>query len=135
MNLIKGKYSLAEVVDYFRAEFRYSIYYKYQKLSFLLRDHIKEQIDFRIDVMMDRECYEQGQCKICGCTTPDLQFTNASCKGNCYPPIMNKTQWKFFKEYAGHYSDEATRTQWYNMNYEVTKIKQCHKALILKRNY
>lgn len=96
-NLLRGKYSAKQVIDYFRAELRYFIYFDYFGLEDLMRTHIREQIDFRIYVMMDLKCYADGQCKKCGCTTPDLQFTNSSCDGFCYPPLVDKKTWEQFK--------------------------------------
>ncbi len=46
---------------------------------------------------MDEECYEMGSCKICGCETTALQMCSKSCNKPCYPPMMNKKQWKKFK--------------------------------------
>lgn len=133
--LITGKYSVAEVVDFFRAELRYFIYYKYYDLDWLMQDHIREQIDFRIDIMMDRKCYNDGQCKVCGCTTPDLQFTNASCKGHCYPCIVDKKTWKQFKD-AGvikeRYGNEFYI--WTNIMH-VTKFYKSTKKFITVKHY
>jgi len=98
IKLITFRYSLSEIIDYFRANFRYWCYYHDDlDINNLLPLHIKEQIDFRIDVMMDKECFNNGQCKVCGCTTTQLQMTNKSCEGHCYPCIVNKTTWEFFK--------------------------------------
>lgn len=95
--LLKGDYSLCKIIDYFRANIRYRAYYSLWMKPFLVPEHIVEQIDFRIHVMMDKKCYLDGQCKLCGCTTPALQMTNASCKGYCYPKMVNKKQWNLFK--------------------------------------
>jgi hypothetical protein len=43
---------------------------------------------------MDRECYNSGQCKICGCKTTALQFANKPCDKPCYPKMMSKRAWK-----------------------------------------
>lgn len=45
------------------------------------------QIIFRL-FMMDDECYDNGQCKECGCKTINLQFASKRCKGDCYPELM-----------------------------------------------
>lgn len=95
LKLIKGQYSFADVVDYFRGNLRYRLYYS--KFKHLLPSHIVEQIDFRINIMMDRECYKRGSCKVCGCSTTQLQMANKSCEGNCYPPIVNEEAWFDFK--------------------------------------
>ncbi len=58
----------------------------------MIRDHIKEQIDYRIEVM-DRDCYNQGSCIICGCSTTALQMADKACDKPCYPPMMKKKEW------------------------------------------
>ena len=89
------EYTFIEIWDFYRANFRYFIYYS-KYFNFLMREHIREQIDYRVSVM-DKECYNKGECKICGCKTIHLQMANKACEGNCYPPMMNKTVWKIFK--------------------------------------
>ena len=89
----KAKITLNNIIAYFQGTIRYKFYYS--KYSFLIPKHIKEQIDFRIQVM-DRECYSQGSCKLCGCRTTALQMANKTCEGNCYPIIMGIKEWKFF---------------------------------------
>lgn len=76
--------------------YRYHLYYS--KFSFLIRKHIREQITWRIEVM-DRECYTSGQCKKCGCATTALQMANRACKKPCYPDMMSKKKWKYYKTY------------------------------------
>lgn len=93
---LKGDYSLKEVADYIRGNVRYYCYHK-DHLRWLIALHIREQLVFRIDVMMNRECYLRGSCIKCGCSTTALQMTNATCKGNCYPSMMSRSQWKQFK--------------------------------------
>lgn len=72
---------------------RYKLYYS--KYSWLIRKHIAEQIEYRISVM-DEECYKNGSCKICGCKTTALQMASKQCPKPCYPPMMNKKDWKDF---------------------------------------
>lgn len=88
------KIKLSDVYHYIVGNIRYHLYYK--GLSFILPDHIKEQFEFRLQVM-DNECYTQGSCKICGCRTTALQMANKSCDKPCYPPFMNKKTWHSFK--------------------------------------
>lgn len=45
---------------------------------------------------MNRECYNRGSCIKCGCEVPALQMANKACDNNCYPPMMNKSQWDQF---------------------------------------
>lgn len=94
MNLLMMKYSLKEIIDYFRGNLRYELYYRIS--PYMLRSHIREQIAIRL-VMMDRQCYNEGVCKICGCSTTRLQFANKTCDKPCYPPMMNIQEWKVFK--------------------------------------
>lgn len=88
---IKEKIKLA--YEYFIGNYRYKIYHS--KLSFLMRNHIKEQIDWRISVM-NKECYTTGSCVICGCSTIALQMANKACPNPCYPKMMNKSDWKLY---------------------------------------
>lgn len=95
MKLLRFEYSLADIVDYFRGNIRYKLYYSH--MNNLLPKHIKEQIDFRINLMMDKECYNRGSCKMCGCTTTNLQMANKPCEGHCYPQLVDKESWYDFK--------------------------------------
>ena len=61
----------------------------------LMRNHISEQIEWRISVM-NTECYNNGSCLECGCMIPGLQMAHKSCGGDCYPPLMNQFEWEFF---------------------------------------
>ena len=71
------------------ANIRMFLHDKYPKL---LREHVREQIDYRL-ASMNQKCYVQGACIKCGCITPDMQFANKACPGNCYPKMMNKKNW------------------------------------------
>ena len=57
---------------------------------------MREQIAFRI-LVMDRECLDNGECKVCGCQTTALQMCNKSCDNDCYPPMMNALNWLYFQ--------------------------------------
>jgi hypothetical protein len=46
---------------------------------------------------MDKECYENGSCKMCGCNTTALQMANKACPKPCYPKMISKKEWKEFK--------------------------------------
>lgn len=63
--------------------------------------------------MMDHECYNQGSCKVCGCTTTNLQMTNHSCGGVCYPQIVDAAKWKEFKNH-GVIHDPENKVIWKN---------------------
>lgn len=49
----------------------------------------KLQLEFR-HTLMDKECLDNGCCKVCGCTTTALQASKLSCEGNCYPIWIDK---------------------------------------------
>lgn len=81
---------------YFIGNYRYFLWNR-NYLMFLMRTHIEEQIIFRV-LHMDQECFDRGACKLCGCRTIQLQMANKVCPGDCYPAMMNKKQWKKFKQ-------------------------------------
>lgn len=88
------KINFTNIMAYIQGNIRYKLYYS--RFKFLIRIHIREQIDFRIR-FMDKECYENGMCKLCGCSTTALQMANKQCDKPCYPPIVNANDWLFFK--------------------------------------
>lgn len=85
---------MTNIIEYIIGNYRYKLWYS--KFKFLLRKHIIEQIEFRIDFMKS-ECYLNGVCIKCGCTTTALQMANKSCDLPCYPEMMNKEIWSAFK--------------------------------------
>lgn len=93
----KGQTKAIDIWYYFQGMIRYRIYYnsKLQR-SFLMRTHIKKQIDYRI-IVMNQECYKQGSCIKCGCMTTALQMCDKPCEGWCYPSMMNKENWELYK--------------------------------------
>lgn len=95
-NYIEGKEKLITIWYYISGYYRDWLYYNKPNV---LRIHIKEQIDFRIDVM-NLSCLEEGSCVKCGCSCTELQCAYKSCDGNCYPPFFNKACWKYLK-YTG----------------------------------
>lgn len=97
---MKAKINLTNIWAYISGNIRYFCYYNmyFFRQSFLPL-HIKEQISWRIKVM-DKECYNNGSCKLCGCKTTNLQCASKSCDGNCYPPMMGKHTWNVFKIYG-----------------------------------
>tara|TARA_R110000744_G_scaffold69536_3_gene141118 strand:- start:14136 stop:14309 length:174 start_codon:yes stop_codon:yes gene_type:complete len=42
---------------------------------------------------MNQDCYNEGACIECGCTTIQLQMCNKPCSGDCYVGMMNKADW------------------------------------------
>lgn len=92
--IFRGGRPPKDVFHYLLGKYRYRLYYSWW--NFLIRKHIKEQIKYRIGVMK-QECYDNGECTMCGCSTTALQMCNKSCEGGCYPPMFNKKHWKFMK--------------------------------------
>lgn len=93
------KITFKNILYYIQGWCRYGLYYSKIlygiDLSWLIRKHIHQQIDVRID-SMNRQCYLEGSCKECGCATTALQMCNKSCEGMCYPAMMNKKDWNSF---------------------------------------
>ena len=87
------KNNLKNIFHYVIGNLRYKIYYSNNRN--LIRQHILEQIEFRIKVM-NQECYNKGYCIKCGCHTTALQMCSKSCEGNCYPKMMGKKLWNRF---------------------------------------
>ena len=88
---MKMKYTFSELYNYFLAKYRYVIFYSFLS-KLLIRKHIFEQISYRI-LVMDEKCFNDGECKLCGCETIALQMTNTACKKPCYPDMMSKGKW------------------------------------------
>jgi hypothetical protein len=137
MMIVKGKRPLIDVVHYFIGNFRYHFYYggtlskKFAFIAWLrkrmIRQHIKEQINFRIKVM-DKECYNNGECKLCGCQTTALQMADKACDKPCYPPLMDKAHWSSFNKGESHYSGNHIFLYDVKKNlYQIIKIKQSSK--------
>lgn len=87
--------TLENVYAYFQGKIRYKLYYS-KSLYWLIPLHVFEQISYRIFVM-DKECYYQGSCKMCGCETVALQMADKACDKPCYPEMMNKADWETYK--------------------------------------
>lgn len=88
---------MKKIRDYIVGNIRYHIYY-YQngKFRFLIKPHIIEQFEMRLD-LMDNTCFNMGECRICGCKTTALQFADRECDEPCYPPMLDKVDWKVLK--------------------------------------
>lgn len=92
--LLRSETKLSDIWSYIQGNVRYKLYYS-KYFSWMIRKLIRKQIYFRIKAM-NRQCYNQGSCVLCGCETTKLQMADKGCLGACYPPIMNKDQWKRF---------------------------------------
>ena len=95
LQIIRGEKSPYDIWHYLLGNYRYFLYYSYRQN--LIRPHILEQIEFRIK-NMDQVCYNNGECKLCGCKTTALQMSNKACDKPCYPTMMSKKGWEAFKQ-------------------------------------
>ena len=86
----KAKPTLKNIIAYIQGNLRYKLFYS--NFAFLIRPHIREQIFTRIK-SMDKKCYNEGQCKMCGCQTTHLQMANKACDKPCYPRMMSRKEW------------------------------------------
>ena len=92
--------------------YRYRLYYSSRPAVYMLmRIHIREQIEARIN-SMDRQCYCDGQCKECGCTTTALQMADKPCDGNCYPTMLGKEIWEYLQKGSIIFRDDKTGLYW-----------------------
>ena len=104
----KAKPTLKNIIAYIQGNLRYKLFYS--NFAFLIRPHIREQIEVRIN-SMDTQCYEEGQCKMCGCQTTHLQMADKACDKPCYPSMLSKEQWYVINKNCPVY-DEETKFWW-----------------------
>ena len=93
--IINGDRPLKDVWHYIVGNYRNMLYggiVEETKKPFLIRKFIHEQIVFRKN-NMNKECYDNGECIKCGCSTLALQMCNKSCEGKCYPKMLSKKMW------------------------------------------
>ena len=89
-----------DVFYYIQGNVRSYLYYTnwwFLPLHIFIPLHILEQMVARLNTIEGSECYEKGSCKHCGCKVPALTFCNKKCDGFCYPKIVNKKDWLYFK--------------------------------------
>ena len=106
----KAKPTLKNIIAYIQGKLRYKLYYS--NFVFLIRPHIREHIQASIN-SMDKQCYNEGQCKMCGCQTTALQMANKVCDKPCYPEMMSRRNWKLMKD--GLYHTDGKR--WWKLKY------------------
>lgn len=75
--------------------------------NIVVRKHIREQISARL-ICMNKYCRIEGYCIHCGCETPNLQYANKTCDGNCYPEMLSKKQWYVMKQVGNVVYDKKT---------------------------
>lgn len=88
---MKAKINIKNIYSYLIGNYRYQLYYS-KNFSWLMRSFIKRQIALRIN-SMDEECFNNGQCKMCGCKTTALQMANKECDKPCYPEMLSRKKW------------------------------------------
>ena len=103
---------------YIQGNIRNFLYYN---CDYFLYSHIKEQISYRIK-SMDRECYFRGSCVLCGCETVALQMANKSCNKPCYPPMVNKKTWNFWKSRPTHQIDVGSNHVFWGLDVKNKKF-------------
>lgn len=82
---------IKDMYYYVQGNIRYYLFYS--TFAELIREHIREQIIARV-ASMDKKCFNNGQCKLCGCSTTALQMCDKACNKPCYPSMMNKKEWE-----------------------------------------
>lgn len=97
--LLRGKRPITDVWQYFVGHYREYVYYT--NFKWLIRKHIREQIEYRLAVM-NKTCYSRGECIKCGCSVPALQMASKACEGSCYPKMMNKFNWVIYRTISEH---------------------------------
>jgi hypothetical protein len=92
---MKAKVNWTNIKAYIQGKVREKLFYSKQ-FNWLLPLHVFEQINYRLFVM-NKACYENGECVECGCATPALQMANKTCDGICYPVMLDETDWLIYK--------------------------------------
>jgi len=87
---MKIKSHFLNVFYYLQGNIRYRLIDTWFK--FLIPKYIREQIKVRIR-SMNPQCYNQGSCIACGCTTTQLQMANKACENDCYPEMLSRKLW------------------------------------------
>lgn len=105
---MKTQVNLKNIKAYVQGKVRYRLFYS--RFYPLIPKHIREQIEYRVN-SMDLICYEEGQCRICGCETTALQMANKMCDKPCYPPMLNKENWKWLLA-GGMWFDKENKIIW-----------------------
>ena len=98
------KIKLSDIKAYIVGNIRHYLYHN-NKLKWFIRNHIYFQIQARVN-SMDKQCYNDGSCKECGCTTIALQMANKACDGKCYPEMVSRKRWNLLSSSLNiHFTD------------------------------
>ena len=116
----RAKVTIKNIVAYCQGNIRYHLYYS-KNLGWLMRNHVREQIDYRIN-SMNSMCYANGSCIECGCQTPHLQMSNKACEGNCYPRMYDSYFWKGYVDFDHDYIKEYNNFKLDKKNKKFIKV-------------
>jgi len=90
-----NKVTIKNIVDYIQGNIRYKLYYS--RFYWMISSCVLHQIEVRIN-SMNKTCYSQGSCIMCGCKTTALQMSNKSCDNPCYPRMLTKKELESIKD-------------------------------------
>lgn len=76
-----------KIMHYLKGMLRYRFFY-FAPL------HIREQVIYRYT---KSKCTFEPRCTDCGCKIPQLFYADGQCGGECYPDMMNETDWVNYK--------------------------------------
>ena len=99
---MKSSITGSDIFYYIQGNIRAYLYYTnwwFLPLHIFIPAHVLQQMVVRLNTIEGSECYEKGSCKHCGCKVPPLTFCDKSCEGNCYPYMMDASQWLHFKSH------------------------------------
>jgi hypothetical protein len=105
---MKAKITFKNIKAYIQGTWRSKL--MFTEFEWLIPRHVTQQICMRIK-SMDRECYDEGNCQMCGCMTPALQMANKACDKPCYPTMVGYWEWGRVKR-GGLFYDDKTKCVW-----------------------
>jgi hypothetical protein len=85
---------------------------------------------------MDKNCFYNGSCHMCGCETTALQMANKSCKKPCYPAMMNRKEWKTYMRGGSFFDNNGAWTPYLSLDGKPTLInpKEYHAIKRIRSN-
>jgi hypothetical protein len=89
------KKKIRDAWAYTQGNIRFKLY-ESTYFKWLLRTHIRQQIEYRM-TQIKKECFVKGSCVHCGCAVPQLQMADKTCPGKCYPRMMGRSAWEFYR--------------------------------------
>ena len=129
--ITKEQITFKNVKAFIQGYYRYYMYTWFK--TKLLREHIVNQYETRLN-SVDKKCLNDGQCKLCGCAVPQLLWADKACDKPCYPHMMNKSTWEYYKKnFFMPFHDEETDKFW-TINLKSKTFKKwrikCGKSII-----